>query len=220
MRYEKGRREATRQHIVEVASRRFREGGISGSGLSGVMEQAGLTIGAFSGHFNSKEELVCEALAFALEEQADTMQVAIKETEVEGWLSSYLSKDHANNPAIGCPSAATLAEVGRLPKRTKLIYKRGLLRTIELLRDYLPKTSKISADESVAIFALMVGTLQIARAMPDAETAAKVLDSGLSAARVLAGLPATPLATKSAVKSPKKKVDAEPSLVQRRARNA
>jgi AcrR family transcriptional regulator len=184
------------------------------------MGQAGLTIGAFSGHFKSKEELVCEALAFALEERADTMRAVLEETGVEGWLSDYLNKDHVSNPDIGCPSAATLPEVGRLPKRTKSIYKRGLFRAIELLREYLPKTSKISADESMAIFALMVGTVQIARAMPDAETAAKVLDSGLSAARVLAGLPATPLATQSAVKSSNKKVGAEPSLVQRRARNS
>ena len=67
MRYEKGHKEATRQHIVDVASRQFRENGVAAAGLAGIMSAAGLTNGAFYAHFESKEDLVRAVLADALD---------------------------------------------------------------------------------------------------------------------------------------------------------
>src|ERR1700733_15266162 len=66
MRYEKGHKEATRQHIIDVASKQFRESGVAAAGLAGVMSAAGLTNGAFSAHFESKEDLVGAVLSDAL----------------------------------------------------------------------------------------------------------------------------------------------------------
>ena len=43
MRYEKGRKDATRQRIVEVASKQFRGGGLAATGIASVMSEAGLT---------------------------------------------------------------------------------------------------------------------------------------------------------------------------------
>ena len=58
MRYEKGHKETTRRHIVDVASAQFRENGVAAVGLAGIMAEAGLTNGAFYTHFESKEDLV------------------------------------------------------------------------------------------------------------------------------------------------------------------
>lgn len=66
MRFEKGHKVATRRHIVDVASKSFRRDGVSAAGIAGIMSEAGLTKGAFSPHFESKEALVPEALASAL----------------------------------------------------------------------------------------------------------------------------------------------------------
>ena len=44
MRYEKGRKEASRQRIMEVAAERFRRDGIAATGLAGIMNEAGLTM--------------------------------------------------------------------------------------------------------------------------------------------------------------------------------
>ncbi len=46
MRYEKGHKDATRQRIIDVASRQFREQGLAAVGLAGIMSEAGLTNGA------------------------------------------------------------------------------------------------------------------------------------------------------------------------------
>ena len=75
MRYEKGRKETTRQHIVDVASRRFREGGVAAVGIAGIMSDAGLTNGAFYVHFDSKEDLVRAVFTDALERRDRGLQL-------------------------------------------------------------------------------------------------------------------------------------------------
>jgi AcrR family transcriptional regulator len=47
MRYDKGHKDATRSHIIDVASAQFREGGVAAVGIAGIMAGAGLTNGAF-----------------------------------------------------------------------------------------------------------------------------------------------------------------------------
>jgi TetR/AcrR family transcriptional repressor of nem operon len=54
MRYEKGRKDDSRRRIMEVAGERFRCDGIAASGLAGIMNEVGMTNGAFYPHFRSK----------------------------------------------------------------------------------------------------------------------------------------------------------------------
>ena len=65
MRYDKGHKDATRERIIEVASRQFREQGVAAVGLARIMSDAGLTNGAFYAHFDSKEDLFREVLSHA-----------------------------------------------------------------------------------------------------------------------------------------------------------
>ena len=44
---------------------RFRELGLEGIGVADVMKEAGATVGGFYKHFDSRDELVVEALATA-----------------------------------------------------------------------------------------------------------------------------------------------------------
>ncbi len=65
----KSREEAaqTRKRIVEAASCEFRKNGIVATGLNDLMKAAGLTHGGFYKHFESKDQLVAEACAEAVE---------------------------------------------------------------------------------------------------------------------------------------------------------
>ncbi len=89
MRYEKGRKEATRQRIIEVASREFRKHGVAASGLAGIMDGADLTIGAFYPNFASKAELVTETLTYTLDLELVKMRDVI---ENGGGLGSWNSQ--------------------------------------------------------------------------------------------------------------------------------
>ena len=77
MRYEKGRKDASRSRIMDVAAERFRKNGIAASGLATIMGDAGLTNGAFYPHFQSKAALVRETVAAALEDQSDQIREAL-----------------------------------------------------------------------------------------------------------------------------------------------
>src|SRR5437773_6754378 len=101
-RYGNDHKQATRRRIIAAAGRRLKRDGVDGSGISTVMADAGLTNGAFYAHFDSKEDLVANALADQLREQRERFSGQPVEQIVRG----YLSVQHRDNPEGGCPSAA------------------------------------------------------------------------------------------------------------------
>jgi AcrR family transcriptional regulator len=191
MRFEKGHKAATRRHIVDVASKCFRRDGVSAAGIAGIMGEAGLTKGAFSPHFESKEALVREALASALADQQYRLdQDQRTGLELEGAIRRYLNRAHLEDPAGGCPSAALLPEITREPLSTRQAYGEGLLSYVSTLAALLPDAgSATSGRRAMAIFGLMVGTLQFARAVADAAQAEQILEGGVEAALHLARTP-------------------------------
>lgn len=191
MRYEKGHKETTRKRIIDVASRRFRKDGASATGLAGIMAEAGLTNGAFYAHFESKEALLREALVNTLADQcARSEQDSVAGCGIEGAIRGYLNKSHLEGSEEGCPSAALLPEIGRQPESTRKAYENSLLPYIKTLAEQLrePGTTE-SNRRAMAIFSVMVGTLQIARAVSNASLAQDILEAGVEAALMLAKEP-------------------------------
>ena len=200
MRFEKGHKAATRQHIVEVASKSFRRDGVSAAGIAGIMGEAGLTNGAFYPHFASKEVLVREALASALADQQHRLEEDQRTgMDLEGAIRRYLNRAHLEDPSCGCPSAALLPEIARQPLTTRQTYEEGLRSYVSALATLLPDAgSPTSGRRATAIFALMVGTLQLARAVSNAAEAEQILEGGVEAALRLAYAPPTQRRRKSA----------------------
>ncbi len=123
MRYEKGHKEATRQHIVDVASRQFRESGVAAAGLAGIMSAAGLTNGAFYAHFESKEDLVRAVLTDALDRRERGLAGNLKANAgLEKSIRDYLGARHRDNAGAGCPTAALAAEIARHPQETREVF--------------------------------------------------------------------------------------------------
>jgi len=67
MRYVKGHGLQTRSRIVEEASHGLRQAGFDGMSVADLMKLAGLTHGGFYVHFESREALVIEAFAAAMD---------------------------------------------------------------------------------------------------------------------------------------------------------
>ena len=131
-RYGTEHKQATRQRIIETASRQLKRDGIDGSGVATLMADAGLTNGAFYAHFPSKENLVATAVAGQLREQRESLSaVAPGRAGVKQYVREYLSVQHRDNPADGCPSAALLDEIGRCTDATRQAYTDGLLAVID-----------------------------------------------------------------------------------------
>ena len=93
---------------------------------------------------------------------------------------------------IGCPSAALLPEIARQPLSTRQDYGKGLRNYVSTLAALLPDPDSVaSRRRATAIFGLMVGTLQFARAVPDAAEAEQILEGGVKAALHLAQAPSS-----------------------------
>lgn len=186
MRFEKGHKDATRKRILEVASRQFKKEGAS-TGLAGIMAEAGLTNGAFYAHFESKDALFREALCEALGEQLQRLEQQPGESSIwDGFVKGYLSEDHLRNREGGCPSAALLSEIGRQPHDTREAYEDNLRGFIATLANSLsPQTSEAQSHRTWATFSLLVGAMQMARAVADPSLSKKILRSAAEAASAL-----------------------------------
>ena len=188
MRYEKGRKDASRDRIVEVAAQRFRGDGIAASGLATIMGDAGLTNGAFYPHFRSKAELVRESLVAAMELQSQQLQEVLAAGGPEMGIAAYLSAEHRDNPGTGCASAALLPEVTRQPPETREVYTERLLVLVRQLSAALPGT-RDPEGAALGVFATLIGALQLARAVAGTELSDRILAAGTDAARRLIQTP-------------------------------
>ncbi|HVE00671.1 MAG TPA: TetR family transcriptional regulator, partial [Sphingomicrobium sp.] len=155
MRYEKGRKEASRQKILEVAAERFRSDGIAATGLATIMSDAGLTNGAFYPHFRSKADLVRETVAAAT--SATRFRNFIAEDGLDVALDAYLSPEHRDDPGQGCPLAALLPELARQPLETRRVYADNFLALARELASALPAKTKDPEGVAIAIYATLIG---------------------------------------------------------------
>jgi TetR/AcrR family transcriptional repressor of nem operon len=184
MRYGKDQKQATRQRIVEAAGRRFKQDGIAGAGVAAVMSDAGLTNGAFYAHFASKEDLVANVLADQLRAQRQSLDAeAPDRAGLEAFVRSYLSPQHRDQCADGCPSAALLDEIARRPAATRQVFTDELMGVIDDIASRLDPTDTDTArTDTLTIFGLMVGTLQLARALTDRDRSDQLLARGVETA--------------------------------------
>jgi TetR/AcrR family transcriptional regulator, transcriptional repressor for nem operon len=184
MRYGKDQKQATRERILEAAGRRFKQDGIDGAGVAGVMSDAGLTNGAFYAHFTSKEDLVANVLADQLHAQHRSVDAESPDRAgLEAFVRSYLSALHRDEPVDGCPSAALLDEIARRPAATRQVFTDELIGVIDDIAARLDPTDVAAArTDALTIFALMVGTVQLARALTDRDLSDQLLARGVETA--------------------------------------
>jgi AcrR family transcriptional regulator len=184
MRYDKGHKQATRQRILEAAARRFKQDGIDGSGVAGVMSDAGLTNGAFYAHFASKEDLVANVLTDQLRTQRRNVDGQPRDRAgLEAFIRAYLSPEHRDHCADGCPSAALLDEIVRRPAATRQAFTEELLATADDIATRLdPTVADAARTDALTLLGLMIGTLQLARALTDRDLSDQLLTRGVETA--------------------------------------
>jgi TetR/AcrR family transcriptional regulator, transcriptional repressor for nem operon len=192
MRYSKDHKQATRQRILEAAGRRFKQEGIDGAGVATVMSDADLTNGAFYAHFASKEDLIANVLADQLRAQRQSVDAQPPDREgLEGFIRSYLSPQHRDQYADGCPSAALLDEIARRPAATKQVFTDELMGVIDDIASRLgPTDAEAARTDALTLFGLMLGTLQLARALTDRDLSDQLLARGVETAMTLLNDPA------------------------------
>ena len=179
-RYDEEHKQTTRRRIVEAAGQRFKRDGIDGSGVATLMKDAGLTNGAFYGHFGSKDDLVATTIADQLRAQRDDLRgLEPGLAGIEHYVREYLSAAHRDDPGSGCPSAALIDEIGRSSHPVRQAYSEGMEAIVDDIAARLDLEDVLTArPQIVSVFALMVGTLQLSRAIADPHVSDAILDQG------------------------------------------
>ncbi|MDQ3899503.1 MAG: TetR/AcrR family transcriptional regulator [Actinomycetota bacterium] len=180
-RYGKEHKQVTRQRIIEMASHRFKQDGIDGSGIATVMADAGLTNGAFYAHFASKDDLVATVVADQLRSQAARYSMLSPgRAGLEEFIRDYLTPQHRDHPGTGCPSAALLDEIGRCTSATKQAYTDGARAIVDEIAAHLaPDDPQSAHGKALGLFTMVVGTMQLSRALSDPRFADEVLERGI-----------------------------------------
>jgi len=193
-RYGPEHKEATRARMLESAARRFKSDGLDGAGIATLVADAGLTNGAFYGHFASKDDLIASVVAQQLAEQTATVAALPPGPEsVEMFVGAYLSPAHRDDVAGGCPNAALLDEIGRRDDAIRDAYTDGVRGLIAAIAQHLEAGDERDAqDRAIALFTLVVGSLQTARAVTDRELADRILTTAYTHAMAIAAPPARP----------------------------
>ena len=168
----KSREEAaeTRKRIVNAAANEFREKGIVATGLADLMKAAGLTHGGFYKHFESKDQLIAEAFAQAVEEAIGGME---GQPTIDAAVAGYLSIRHRDNPASGCPLSAIGSEAARTDDKTREAATAGFERLVALLVG--KSKSRDARQRALVAAATMIGAMTMSRVVLDPKLSAEIL---------------------------------------------
>lgn len=187
MRYDKGHKEESRLRIMTAAAGRFRKEGVDAVGVAAVMGDAGLTHGGFYAHFTSKEDLAAAALAQSLTETGARLKAAGEAGGLAAIMEAYLSPAHRDRPETGCAVAALGGELARHPEPTRAALAAGVEGIVAILAAHMAGGDEAERNgRAMAVFAALVGTLQLARLVPDGDRSTRILAEGRRAALALA----------------------------------
>lgn len=204
MRYSKEHKLETHARIVKKASVRLREKGAHGIGVADLMKEAGLTHGGFYAHFDSREALVVEAFAYAMDRSTERWRKLAEATPPDRRLAvivdSYLTPLHRDDPGHGCSLTALGAEIARGSPKTRKAFAAKLEQMVDMLAAQLPELPRKAArKQAMAAIATMMGTLVLARIAGSGAFSDEILGAGREAVLDRA-TPPKPAARKSAVK--------------------
>lgn len=180
MRYDSDHKDKTHRHLLEVATRQFLKKGIDGVGIASIMQEAGLTNGAFYAHFRSKDALVTEALDYALEQREQQLLTA--DIQPKEFVKLYLSPAHRNDVECGCPIAALLSEIVRHSRGTRQVFTKRAEATAELIASQLQGTPSERKKTALSAMATLIGALQLSRAVTDRKLSDEIIEGAYETA--------------------------------------
>ena len=182
MRYPPGHKQETRRRILSAASALFRRQGIRATGLPDVMKAAGMTVGGFYRHFDSKAALFREAVGASLQRTLTFLRHSPGELTGRAWrraaTARYLSREHLRNVDHGCPLPALTPEIARADREVRQAYAEALREIIAELEERMPQDAALTQREQAwGFMAINVGGLMLARATDDPELATEILEA-------------------------------------------
>jgi TetR/AcrR family transcriptional repressor of nem operon len=160
---------ASHDRIVNVAAARIRRDGIDGVGVAELMQEAGLTHGAFYRHFKSRDDLIGAAVECALAQGSERTLAATTrggKRAFKAIVDGYLSPAHRDHPEAGCAVAALAEDISRADDSPRVAYSRQVERYLEVLAGLTPTSDAVSdRRRAYLVLSALVGAVAMARAV-------------------------------------------------------
>jgi TetR/AcrR family transcriptional regulator, transcriptional repressor for nem operon len=189
-RYKAEQKEQTRERIIAAAGRSFRKGGYSGIGVDGLAKEAGVTSGAFYGHFASKEEAFKESVKFGLnelKEGLDYFQAEHGSNWVEPFIDFYLGEKLTCDLTKACSLPALTPEVSRSSATVREDYQTELMKILETIAKGFPQKNSVERNQRAwAFICLLSGGVTTIRALANEELSAEGIKAIKKAAVAIA----------------------------------
>jgi TetR/AcrR family transcriptional regulator, transcriptional repressor for nem operon len=184
LRYSREQSETVRARVLDAAGRAFREHGYGGVGVDGLAREAGLTSGAFYGHFRSKAAAFRAAVAAGMERlrlAVEHFKAAHGEAWFDAFAQYYLGRAHREDVAGGCAVPSLSAEVARADATVRAEYEAELKRIAEEIAAGLG--GRVKREAAWPLLAQLAGGVLLARAVADKALAGEIAEATLRALR-------------------------------------
>jgi TetR/AcrR family transcriptional repressor of nem operon len=179
MGYSQEDKAATHERVVKLAAAKFRETGIDGISVADLMKEAGLTHGGFYRHFDSRDDLVTEAVEYAMAHSEQLIADAAtsrQKPSFSAMVDGYLNVAHRDAPADGCAIVALASDVARCDAKTRAAYTAQVERHLRFITSLLDSTdAKTARRRAVVAFSALVGALALARAVSDEKLSLEIM---------------------------------------------
>ena len=181
MRYTIEHKHETRERILDAAARLFRREGYGGSGIGPLTKEAGVTNGAFYGHFKTKSEAFRAVVLSGMAQLKEGI-ATLKAEQGSNWrlpfISFYLGQRRTCELGESCALASLSPEVMRADDETREAYEKSLSSIIDEvswgLRD-LPGDDH--DDRAIALLSLLAGGVTLARAVRDPAVSERIANA-------------------------------------------
>jgi len=197
MKYPDDHKAKTRERVLREASRAIRVEGADRMSIAAVMKAAGMTVGGFYAHFDSKDDLIAEAVNFMFVERYAEFFEHLSEPDpreaLNRFVEFYLSMRHRNAASGGCPIPALAGQAPSLPPAAR---DRFLLAVERLTRGVAGRLEAMgiagAREIATAAMAEMIGTIILARLNRSEEEAKSMLETTLHSVKTKLGLTVVP----------------------------
>ncbi len=174
MPYAPEHKQATRERIIDSAQRLFARRGFTEVSIDEIMNDAGLTRGGFYNHFATKEDLYAEAVTQITRCQtSDAWGDKKIDFSMTGpplarqIVEAYLSRQHIDDRDNHCPLIALPSDVARGGAQVKAAYRTVLQMKVGVFEANVQTNSQSARDRALAVAAMCVGGMVLARAVDD-----------------------------------------------------
>src|SRR5205807_5906027 len=143
------------------------------------MKEAGLTVGGFYKHFDSRDDLVAEAVSSAFggwKRRVDAAKAGGPSVSLAKLIDDYLNEAHRDDPGTGCAFSALAPEIARSDKRTRALTTEQVRNDIQLIAGLIAgRDAHAARSQAILTFSALVGAMSLARTVSDEALSREIL---------------------------------------------